>query len=33
MIFVSCYDMFYGFNSDILVAGFVVLLGTGLGHV
>ena len=29
MVFVSCYDMFCGFNSD----GFVFLLRTGLGHV
>ena len=29
MVFVPCYDMFCGFNSD----GFVVLLGTGLGYV
>ena len=29
MIFVPCYGMFCGLNSD----DFVVLLGTGLGHV
>ena len=29
----QCYGMFCGFNSDNFVAGFVVLLGTGLGHV
>ena len=28
-----CYGMFCGFNSDGFGVGFVVLLGTGLGHV